>query len=93
MPVATCFLCLRRRGTHSAPARGIEQISGDLRPGDSHPRTVRATDTKIGAQLDHVTGYKYVSPLLGPRHQLAREHVTNAEGVQIGTLAFVNHIS
>ena len=93
MRVATCFLCWRRRGTHSAPARGIERIAGDLRPGDSHPRTVRATDTKIGVHVDHVTGYKYVSPLLGPPHQLAREHVTNAEGVHIGTLAPVNHIS
>ena len=73
---------------HSALARGIERISGDLRPGDSHQRMVRATDAKIGVQLGYVTDYKYASPLLAPRYRREREHVQNAEGVQIGTLTF-----
>ena len=93
MRVVTCFLYLRRRGTHSAPARGIERISGDLRPGDSHQRTVRATGTKIGVQLGHVTGYQHASPLLVLRHRRVREHVLNAKGVQIGTLTLANHRS
>ena len=54
------------------PHKSIESNSGDLRSGDSYPRTVEATATKPGVLINHEAGFNPIFSLRVPFYGRAR---------------------